>query len=105
MSQRLVADSIFGAEVFFCVLVFIRVVTDILQAGKTSNSESSAAKYMNQKDSQKWYYCSYVNSCIYSIYLCYIVVAGLTSCEPPKDHIMSGSILGDNMFTNKYCRD
>lgn len=105
--HTLIADALSSACFFFTFVVLLRLCCDafwsIRKSSYTEEYTGSADKYLSKSDSKKWFYVSWVNSCIYPLYLCYLVVKGAFNCDVPESHRLSNNTNGDNLFNNEYC--
>ena len=102
MVPTLLADGIFGAELFLCLAIVMYMVFDCV----VYNWEGSLWRGLSR--GKRWYYASYACSTIYSVYLTYIAFLGLFDCRHPNfaQQTLEGSQLSKpTMFTSSYCRD
>ena len=74
------------------------------QRADVKGFQSSAMLYLEQAETQKYFYASYIMSMFYSIGLCIGTVRSVFACSPPEELANPGGFLGNTMFTNDYCR-
>ena len=74
------------------------------QRADAKGFQSTAMVYLEQKETEKYFYASYITSIFYSIGLCIGTVVSVFDCNPPEELANPGGLLGNTMFTNDYCK-
>ena len=95
----------------FFLTIGLRVLIEIVHRYFMSH-ETGTPKFLKQSDTERWLYTTFWSSVFYSQWLFVICIIATMECEPPASLQESGKIdgllhkvVGDSMFTHKFCRD
>lgn len=103
--KGILTEAILAFEFSLVLVAALRILAEVFFRMTTGGDKKS--KFLLEGDSKRWFYASYLNSSIYSLYMCYIVYLSFISCEMPDQNKPSpgGSWPEHNMLTSVYCRD